>query len=242
MSATRRIRTAQAVRRLLIMGVIGVLGGSAGVNAQAPHDEAQVRYRVALRAIQDDNPRIALAELTAALGLDPNHVLAHYTFAVVSQTASPAEALTHLNRAIELGLPEKELAASSDLRVEILYALARVSANETYADPDTGLMWTATDNGDDIDWKTSTEYCSNLTLRGFDNWRLPTINELENMSHRSVPDFHKIRKPLKLSGCCVWSSTKASRRPVLFAFNFGQPWPYDGPPVNTRALCVRAAK
>jgi len=41
----------------------------------------------------------------------------------------------------------------------------------------TGLRWTKTDNGQDIDWPDAKSYCAKLGA----GWRLPTIDELRNV-------------------------------------------------------------
>ena len=44
-----------------------------------------------------------------------------------------------------------------------------------------GLMWTAEDNGQDIDWNNSSAYCEELTLDGFTDWGLATVSQLESL-------------------------------------------------------------
>ena len=62
----------------------------------------------------------------------------------------------------------------------------RIGAQETqtrgyWIDPSTGLMWTAKDNGNDITWRKAMKYCQNLSLAGYSDWRLPTIDELSSI-------------------------------------------------------------
>lgn len=225
--------------RSIAIAVGILLGGAAGLT-QSPSDQALLHYKVAVVAIEDHNPRVAVDELTKARALDPQNALVHYTLAVLHKEHDPDEALNSLERALQLGLPGPEKTASTDLRVEILYRVARKRAAETFTDASTGLMWTTKDNGDDIDSAGAGRYCRALRLGGFTDWRLPTIAELEQVSDRSVLASNKIKPPLKLSGCCPWSSTRRGRTAVVFAFNFGQPWPYDGT-LNCRVLCVRNA-
>ncbi len=53
-------------------------------------------------------------------------------------------------------------------------------AAETYTDPKTGLMWQ--DDRDAYDreltWHLAVNYCGNLRLDGYSDWRLPTVREL----------------------------------------------------------------
>lgn len=228
--------------RTVTLALMTIIWCSVGVFTQSTRDDAQVKYKIALRALQDDNLRVAVDALRHALRLDPDHAMAHHTLAVAWQTSNPDEALVHLDHGIRLGLPEKEEAESPDLRIQILYQAARLLADQVFTDQETALMWTVRDNGDDIDWAGATAYCGALTLRGFDDWRLPAIQELSHLSDRSLVALYKIKAPLKVSGCCPWSSTKDGSVPMVFAFNFGQAWPFGGPPLNCRALCVRGTK
>jgi hypothetical protein len=53
--------------------------------------------------------------------------------------------------------------------------------NGTISDLRTGLMWSKTDNGFDINWDDAKEYCEKLELAEFNDWRLPTISELKTL-------------------------------------------------------------
>ncbi len=50
------------------------------------------------------------------------------------------------------------------------------------SDTKTGLMWGGTDNGEDIDWHASKEYCEKYSGGGFNDWRLPTRLELKALT------------------------------------------------------------
>src|ERR1700751_780561 len=50
-----------------------------------------------------------------------------------------------------------------------------------WIDPSTGLIWTAKDNGNDISWGNAVKHCQNLRLAGYSDWRLPSIDELQNI-------------------------------------------------------------
>ena len=119
--------------------------------------------------------------------------------------------------------------------------MPKPDAESIVTDPETGLMWTREDNGEDIDWQRANKYAENLELAGYSDWRLPTIDELEKLYDPKGGNEHNIRKPFRLTGWWVWSSTKegsdsawyfyfgdGSRVPFLLAFSN-----------NPRALCVR---
>lgn len=50
-----------------------------------------------------------------------------------------------------------------------------------WTDPSTDLMWAAKDNGKDVSWKKAFEYCHDLRLAGYSDWRLATLEELEGI-------------------------------------------------------------
>jgi hypothetical protein len=51
----------------------------------------------------------------------------------------------------------------------------------TVTDNVTGLMWEQAPTGD-YSWEEAQEYCENLELGGYDDWRLPTLKELFSIS------------------------------------------------------------
>lgn len=51
--------------------------------------------------------------------------------------------------------------------------------NGTVTDNITGLTWQQTDNGRGIEWPEALDYCENLDLAGYQDWRLPNIKELQ---------------------------------------------------------------
>jgi len=52
------------------------------------------------------------------------------------------------------------------------------TATDIWTDPTTGLMWTMKDNGSDVTQAKAADYCKSLSVSGFHDWRLPTIDEL----------------------------------------------------------------
>ncbi len=68
-----------------------------------------------------------------------------------------------------------------------------------------GLLWQRGTNGASVPWDAAHEYCETLEHAGFDDWRLPTLAELETLHDPSRDSG--IRAPLELDDCCVWSAT-----------------------------------
>jgi len=51
----------------------------------------------------------------------------------------------------------------------------------TVSDLATGLTWTQTDAGAEMEWADALGYCQDLALAGADDWRLPSIKELHTL-------------------------------------------------------------
>ncbi len=55
------------------------------------------------------------------------------------------------------------------------------NGDSTITDNATGLMWQQADDGTARDWEESLEYAENFELAGHDDWRLPSIKELQSI-------------------------------------------------------------
>jgi len=129
-----------------------------------------------------------------------------------------------------------------------------------WVDPSTGLMWAAKDNGEAVTWHKAANYCRDLQLAGFRDWRLATLDELGSLVDKSTSAServgnietlsinlgHHVRGGLTLTGN-TWSSTRELNR---FGHPYGDGWFFDF--VNSKpsadlpyfrntkyALCVR---
>ena len=128
----------------------------------------------------------------------------------------------------------------------------------TWTDTTTGLIWTKKDNGSDVNWSQASDYCTKLQLAGYNDWRLPTIEELEGIYDPSISaqaalypsedaSVH-VKGNLMLTGW-DWSSPQEqyprSLRPGGRFFHFDQTVEHESsraPLVfsdGMRALCVR---
>ncbi|MCG6981141.1 MAG: DUF1566 domain-containing protein [Deltaproteobacteria bacterium] len=89
----------------------------------------------------------------------------------------------------------------------------------TVTDHQLGVMWAKTDNQGDIDWRDAEKYCRwtfpYLIPARYDNWRMPTIEELKTLYLRDK-DYEgyetdcgqkvKIVPDIRLSCGWVWAS------------------------------------
>jgi hypothetical protein len=117
----------------------------------------------------------------------------------------------------------------------------------TVTDRETGLMWSQSDNKADIYFEEAQRWIRNLFAktinRKYDNWRLPTIDELQNL-YLDSPDSNvyrtacgheaKMIPQIQISCILIWSSNSALGLPVAFNFYLGNSFTVD---INDRAGC-----
>jgi hypothetical protein len=127
-----------------------------------------------------------------------------------------------------------------------------------WVDPSTGLMWAGKDNGRDVSWNKAMNYCRDLRLAGYSDWRLATLGELEGIYDKDAnapgrdgqgaSTWH-VKGNLFLSGN-QWSSNRLvddrghpSGYAMRFDFNEGRVFNGDELSfyTNKRALCVRSS-
>ncbi len=122
--------------------------------------------------------------------------------------------------------------------------------NGTVLDTTTNLMWAAMDNGSAINWRNAKRYCKNYRGGGYDDWRMPTLNELtglydmDKIYRSACGDNVHLTELIHLTCCCTWTSeTHGSDAAYLFGFTGGsQAWGGQSVVRFTRALPVRSAK
>ena len=130
------------------------------------------------------------------------------------------------------------------------------------ADPDAAaetitidrLEWALASNGEDIKWPEAVNYCAELSLAGHDDWRLPTLAELEGLHDPDGEGKEGIRSPFVIGDCCLWSGESLVDRPAAdgdeiagrpdmyhWGFMFDGGFPYYAVHLfdDGRALCTR---
>jgi hypothetical protein len=130
-----------------------------------------------------------------------------------------------------------------------------------WTDATTRLMWTRQDNGYSLDWNQARNYCRDLDLAGYRDWRLPTINELAGIyDPRQDANSENIKGEIRVSKNWFWSSSvgtsslegsgpefadkynpsRSSQRALSFGFtNGGKYSAWVDESYMQRALCVR---
>ena len=126
----------------------------------------------------------------------------------------------------------------------------------TVTDTKTGLMWAQTDNMGHISWKDARLYCENIILSRYDNWRMPTIEELKTLFDDSLDDHeticgHNVKSVPQIELSCgfLWSSEILpipGDYPVsAYVYNYSKGYPFSSRMSQYRgyrALPVRDAE
>ena len=119
------------------------------------------------------------------------------------------------------------------------------NSDQTVTDTKTGLMWQ--DNTDaktvEINWQEAIDYCENLSLAGYSDWRLPNYNELESIVDydRRDPAIDPTFQNVVSNG--YWSSTTVASdtdNAWLVYFYYGLDY-WDVKSYTLYVRCVRSA-
>ena len=121
--------------------------------------------------------------------------------------------------------------------------------NGTVLDTRTNLMWAARDNGSDINWANAKSYCENYRGGSYNDWRMPTQDELAGLYDVSKRYETDCNLPVMISGLIrltcvfVWASETRGSEAAVFAFPLGyEIWYQQSYNDGRRALPVRSGK
>ncbi len=133
-----------------------------------------------------------------------------------------------------------------------LFAQERFVDNKdgTVTDTKTNLMWAKHDNQGDITWHDAKKYCEHIILSRYEDWRMPTIKELETLYDPSKKGYEttcgnlvRLNPLIRLS--CGWVWARDALTITAYAYNFTRGYRYTDRMVHKRhfrALPVRAIK
>ena len=76
------------------------------------------------------------------------------------------------------------------------------------------LEWMAASSGENLKWPDAVAYCEGLELGGRDDWRLPSLAELEGLHDADAAGGEGIRSPFVIGDCCLWSGESLVDRPA----------------------------
>ncbi len=125
----------------------------------------------------------------------------------------------------------------------MLIGINLLYAGDVVRDNSTGLTWQDNEEAkiNKKSWSAAKSYCQHLTLDGKNNWRLPTIKELQ-----SIVDIGKENPSIKngyssVASYAYWSSSAyvsdSSKAWIVF-FNYG----YENYYFKTRKFHVRCVR
>ena len=90
------------------------------------------------------------------------------------------------------------------------------NGNGTATDNQTGLMWTTNANHGDNSWQGAIDYCNNYSFAGYDDWRLPNLNELRSLFDPGLSSpYLPVGHPFTgVQSDVYWSSTTYADHPI----------------------------
>ena len=120
----------------------------------------------------------------------------------------------------------------------------------TVTDTKTHLMWAKYDNQGDINWHDAKKYCQHIILSTYEDWRMPTIKELETLYDAHEKGYkttcgNRVRVNPEIQLSCGWVWARDALTITAYAYNFTRGYRYTDRMVHKRhfrALPVRTVK
>jgi len=120
----------------------------------------------------------------------------------------------------------------------------------TVTDTKTNLMWAQYDNLGNINWHDAKAYCKWIILSRYEDWRMPTIEELTTLYDPNEKGYKsdcgdRVRVTPLIRLSCGWVWAVEAQTISAYAFNFERGYRYTDRMVherNYRALPVRTVK
>lgn len=129
----------------------------------------------------------------------------------------------------------------------VLLAICLPLIGDVFVDQDTALMWqdVAENREVALTWPEAKANCEDLELAGYDDWWLPSENEMSTLIDTNRPQGRKIKKGIiyyKNSGAYWTSSTYAWNAPYAWVVDFGTGATYTLEKEERRFVrCVRCS-
>ena len=182
----------------------------------------------------------AIAEFQKALALAPWLSTIYYNMGLVQEQAELYEDAIRSFKFYLLAAPQAKDRKEIESKIyELEYKAERAKevtardgrfckyVNGVVKDTNTGLMWAAKDNGDDITWHDAKTYCENYRGGGYTDWRMPTQDELAGLYDKDKSyrcdggyDVH-LTELINITACCSWASETRGSQVALFVFSSG---------------------
>lgn len=166
--------------------------------------------------VKEAPPRAAPAKLDSQaqkpklFGLTPIKIIAGLGFIVIVAAALIVWFLAANKTEIQVTGKDEPATTGSD---------AVTSTNEIIVDSRNKLIWTKNHNGADTNWQDAVKYCEDLSLGGFNDWRLPSRLDLYATNDSDIAESDRIWKSFQSKEpCCYWTSTEENESHAL-AYN-----------------------
>ena len=121
--------------------------------------------------------------------------------------------------------------------------------SDVVVDQKTGLMWASEDNGRNISWRAAKRYCEKYEGGGYEDWRVPTLDELASL-YGTGPGYRlesdpaytiKVNQLIKFTSSCPWAAETDGSKAAFYRIRHGSwDWIRQSFHCGFRALPVRS--